>query len=84
MCFSKKTTVCFKKTNVCFTRQICCFAKANVCLQKADVCFTFERKKPARSPLLFVTFALAFAATKSNCVFYKKANVCFKKQMCIS
>ena len=70
MCFSKKTNVCFKKTNVCFK-------KTNVCLQKADVCFTFERKKPARSPLLFVTFALAFAATKSNCVFYKKANVCF-------
>ena len=63
VCFSKKTNVCFKKTNVC--------------LQKADVCFTFESKKPARSPLLFVTFALAFAATKSNCVFYKKANVCF-------
>ena len=63
VCFSKKTNVCFKKTNVC--------------LQKADVCFTFESKKPARSPLLFATFALAFAATKSNCVFYKKANVYF-------
>ena len=70
MCFSKKTNVCFKKTNVCFK-------KTNVCLQKADVCFTFESKKPARSPLLFATFALAFAATKSNCVFYKKVNVYF-------
>ena len=79
MCVFRKRQLCDSKRQMCVSQDKYVVSQKQMCVYKKQMCvLTFESKKPVRSPfLLFVTFALAFAATKSNCVFYKKANVYF-------